>query len=61
MGIIIGAFIYLALVIGLIYGWVLNIIWLFNKEVLVSSGEIIISIIGILIVPLGSIMGLFVH
>ena len=61
MGNIIGALLMISLVVGLIWGWILNIIWIIDQQVIAWSGEMIISAIGIFVVPLGSIMGLFVH
>lgn len=61
MGNVIGALLMISLVVTLIWGWILNIIWIVDQQVIVWSGEMIISAIGIFVVPLGSIMGLFVH
>ena len=61
MTVIIGLALWLTFTIGLIWGWVLNIIWIFNQETLITNGETIISIIGVLLAPIGAIMGLFVH
>ena len=54
-------FTFLLFAMTMVYGWVMNIAWIFNQENIILSGEIIISIVGIFVVPLGSIMGLFVH
>lgn len=42
------------------YGWIMNLIGLIGLEPFVFSGKVIVSIIGILVPPVGSIMGLFV-
>lgn len=61
MGNLIGALLMVTLVITLSWGWILNILWIVDQQVFVWSGEMIISVVGIFAVPLGSIMGLFVH
>lgn len=57
MATIIGALIWLGMLIGLGYGWVINIIWMVEQQVWIWSGESILSIIGVFIVPLGALMG----
>lgn len=46
-------------VIGLVGGWVNNIIWLLNQDNLVLSGGVIVSIIGIPVAPIGMIHGIW--
>lgn len=46
---------------ALIYGWVMNIIWIATQQSLIWNGEAILSVVGIFIAPLGAILGLFVH
>ncbi len=58
---IIMALTWLVVALGLMWGWILNIMWIVNQTPLEMSGETIVSIIGIFVAPLGSIMGLFVH
>jgi len=58
---IIGALLIIASVVTMMYGWILNIIWITQQTIIVWSGEMIISAVGIFIVPLGVIMGLLVH
>lgn len=54
-------FTFLLLAMTMVYGWWMNIIWILNQENIIASGEMIISIIGIFVAPLGAIMGLLVH
>lgn len=54
-----GIGIVLALVVGFVYGWVANIITLVNTETLTMSGETIARVIGIVVGPLGAVMGYF--
>lgn len=61
MGNLFGVLLAISLVVAFIWGWISNIIWIVDQQVIVWSGEMIISAVGIFVVPLGSIMGLFVH
>lgn len=60
MGSLIIVLLWLAMLVGLITGWVLNIIWMVNQQVWIWSGESILSIVGVLVVPLGALMG-YIH
>lgn len=60
MGKIIGALVVVGMLISIAVGWVLNLLALINMEVWVWSAKTIIGIGGVFIVPVGSIMGLFV-
>lgn len=58
-GLIIGLFI-LGFVIGIVFGgWITNIIWIIQQDNLVFSGEVIVSIIGIPVFPIGMIHGIW--
>lgn len=47
-------------VIGiLVGGWITNILWIVKQDDLVFSGEVIISIIGIPVAPIGMIHGIW--
>ena len=47
-------------VIGiLVGGWITNILWIVKQDDLVFSGEVIISIIGIPVSPIGMIHGIW--
>lgn len=47
-------------VIGiLVGGWITNILWIVKQDDLVFSGEVIISIIGIPVFPIGMIHGIW--
>ena len=47
-------------VIGiLVGGWITNILWIVKQDDLVLSGEVIISIIGIPVFPIGMIHGIW--
>ena len=47
-------------VIGLLVGgWITNILWIVKQDDLVFSGEVIISIIGIPVAPIGMIHGIW--
>lgn len=61
MGNIFGALLMFSLVVAFVWGWILNILWIVDQQVIVWSGEMIISAVGIFVAPLGAIMGLFVH
>lgn len=41
------------------YGWIANIVKLFYADWLTSTGAVILRVIGILIVPLGVVLGFF--
>lgn len=47
-------------VIAMFIGWVINIVELVQMENLDWSGEVIVRAIGIVVFPIGSIMGWFV-
>lgn len=51
---------WLALVLTMIIGWVMNIVTIFSIDELVINGELILRVAGIIIVPIGAIMGIFV-
>lgn len=58
-GLIIGLTI-LFTVIGIVVGgWLTNIIWIINQDNIVFTGEVIISIIGIPIFPIGMVHGIW--
>lgn len=57
MGQIIGAIVAVSFVIALLYGYIVNIIWLLQQTPFVANIEAVLSIIGIFIAPLGVIMG----
>jgi vacuolar-type H+-ATPase subunit I/STV1 len=56
MGQIVGALALFAVVVGFIGGWIANIVWLIGQE-LVFNMEQVLSIVGIVVVPLGALMG----
>lgn len=49
-----------ALVLTMIIGWVMNIVAIFSIDEIVITGELILRVAGIFIVPIGAIMGIFV-
>lgn len=50
----------LGFVIGIfVGGWITNIIWIIQQDNLVFSGEVIVSIIGIPVFPIGMIHGIW--
>ena len=57
---LVGITLYLSFLVTLIYGWVINIYWIVEQQVWIWSGESILSIVGVFIVPLGTVMG-YVH
>ena len=59
MGKVIGALLYLSIIIGGIYGWIMNIVHLVQNEVVWTSGMSIGRIIGIFVGPLGAVLGYF--
>jgi len=56
---LIGALLAVAFVIAAVTGYILNIVSLLGMEQ-VANGEGILRVIGLIVLPLGSIMGLFV-
>lgn len=58
-----GALFALVAVIGLIMttaiGYVSNIVWIIKQDVIIMTGEMIISIIGVIIPPIGIIHGIY--
>jgi len=60
MGVIIMGLLWLAMVIGLGYGYIINIVWMVQQQTWLWNGESILSIVGVIIPPLGIIMG-YVH
>jgi hypothetical protein len=52
--------IYISMVAVLIYGWVQNIIALLGASYTVITGKLVVGAIGVFVVPIGSVMGLFV-
>jgi hypothetical protein len=59
MGTIIAGLLYIGIIIGGIYGWVMNIVHLVQNEVVWTSGMSIGRIIGIFVAPLGAVLGYF--
>ena len=58
-----GALFAVVLAIGLIVtiaiGYISNIVWIIKQDVLLMTGEMIISIIGVIIPPIGIIHGIY--
>ena len=53
-------FLYVVFWVGVVVGWVMNVMYLIRLESLTPlTGELAMRLIGIFIVPLGGIMGLF--
>ena len=52
-------FAYLALFVGVIYGYIWNILTLFNNMDTISGVEAVVRSIGIIVGPDGAIMGYF--
>jgi hypothetical protein len=42
-----------------IIGYISNIVWIIKQDVITMSGEMIISIIGVIIPPIGIIHGIY--
>lgn len=40
-------------------GYISNIVWIINQDTILMTGEMIISIIGVIILPLGIIHGIY--
>ncbi len=58
-GLIIGISMVMAALGIVIGGWITNILWIVKQDDLVFSGEVIISIIGIPVFPIGMIHGIW--
>ena len=56
-GATVAALVWLALVIVLCYGWVANIITLYNSNFDTITGQLVLRVVGIFVAPLGTIMG----
>ena len=52
-----GVFLYLALLILLLGGWVMNLVEIVNYDFASITGMIILRIAGIFIAPLGAVLG----
>jgi len=52
--------VYLSLAVIMTAGWVNNVIWLITNSDPVPKGQLIVSAVGLLIAPVGSIHGLLV-
>jgi len=48
---------FLALGMAVLYGWVLNLVWLFNADSGDSVGQIIVSVVGVIIPIIGAVHG----
>jgi hypothetical protein len=59
MGNVIGGLLYLSIIIGGIYGWIMNIVQLVQNDIVWTSGMSIGRIIGIFVAPLGAVLGYF--
>ncbi len=53
--ILVGLF-FILMMIGIVGGWVMNIVWLFGQD-LVWNMEQVLSVLGIVMAPLGAVMG----
>lgn len=51
--------VYLALLIALGVGWVLNLVAVFKADFGTITGELVLRLVGIFIAPLGAFMGYF--
>lgn len=49
----------ISLAATVVVGYISNIVWLIKQDVLVANGEVIISILGIILAPLGIIHGIY--
>ena len=58
-GLIIGISMVMAALGIVIGGWITNILWIVKQDDLVFSGEVIVSIIGIPVAPIGMIHGIW--
>lgn len=59
IGALIGAVLAIGLIATVAVGYISNIVWLMKQEVIALSGEVIVSIIGIILPPLGIIHGIY--
>ena len=55
----IGALVYIGLIITILIGWVMNIVDLVHMSFDPMTGEAIVRIIGVFLVPVGAFMGIF--
>ena len=51
---------YLSIAIAFIAGWINNILWLITNTDPTPVGQLIVSIVGILVAPVGAVHGLWV-
>lgn len=48
---------WLTVIVGVGYGWIENVIKLFNSDFAHLTGALVLRCIGVLVVPLGAVMG----
>jgi hypothetical protein len=58
-GLIIGLTMLFTIIGIFVGGWITNIIWIIQQDNLAFSGEVVVSIIGIPIFPIGMIHGIW--
>jgi hypothetical protein len=59
LGALLAVVVAIGLIAGVAVGYVSNIVWLIKQDVITMSGEAIISIIGIILPPIGIIHGIY--
>lgn len=48
-----------AVIVIAVWGWINNIVWVFDQEPLITNGETIVSLIGIVVFPVGMVHGIW--
>lgn len=59
LGALFAVVIAIGLIAGTAVGYISNIVWLIKQDVITMSGEMIISILGVVVPPLGIIHGIY--
>ncbi len=59
IGALIGVVVAIGLIATVAVGYISNIVWLIKQDVITMSGEMIISILGVVVPPLGIIHGIY--
>ena len=59
LGALLAVVVAIGLIAGVAVGYISNIVWIIKQDVITMSGEAIISIIGIILPPIGIIHGIY--
>lgn len=57
IGHLVGILLFLAIIIGAVYGWVMNIVTIAHSNFSDLTGLLILRVVGIFVAPLGVVLG----